>query len=295
MEFGELNFRVNELRNALNSLLGEKAFVPITVAPPSNDSDQGSFICLVNWCYVILFESGRITIPYLLKLASGLDEGEVRLKDTQGIVQALRTMTSHNSDFANERDRNTVLRTNRWYTDNGATGGLSPSDAQGWRNCFEALCDEMARVILHCQSVISQVLMDSDDGEMAIANLLRRIDRNWAAYKFDEIVSDACDTFGIRLDVVKFRNQRVSAWRTFLQTVRDDDCPEHRLRSMIERDVLDHAKDVLPITGRDVMIALDIGPGPIVGQKVEIAQRLFSEGVRDPDELLQILVQCEKP
>ena len=127
------------------------------------------------------------------------------------------------------------------------------------------------------------------DEQGTIEALRHRLDRSWPTDKFDEIVGDACTRLGVSLDVPGFRGRRLAKWREFLAAVADADDPRRAITRLIERDILDHTDDVLPIDGDDVMASLDLPPGPRVGDALRRARVLFRSGVRDRQRLLDRL------
>ena len=138
----------------------------------------------------------------------------------------------------------------------------------------------------HCQSTLELIVGDEDDMD-AIDDLKRRVDRSWSTDRLDALVGDVCVRLSLRIDVPKFRNSRLSEWRTFLDTVPEEDDPEQAVIRIIERDLLNHVSDILPIDGRDVMSALDLEPGPEIGRALQHARELFRAGIRDRSQLLE--------
>ena len=287
MEFMALNAAVAELRNTLGSFTGEELISQITIMPPSNDSDEASFLRLVNWSYVLLFESGRVAIPYLLKLRGGVSVEEKDIHSARLLVHSLRTWNSHNIGFSTDRDQTIGRQVYRWFAQHG--GVPRPDDADLWRRCFQGLCFEVGAIMEHCQNAVMLALSDRDDGEDFIADLQRRSGRNWPVHRFDEIVTDACARFSVKLDVPKFRNPRLSKWREFLETIHEDDDPQRWVIAIIERDILDYTNNILPINGSDVMSALTLDPGPEVGDALRRARELSRSGIHSPEELLDRL------
>ena len=292
MKFTELNAAVVELRNLLCSFVDDKAIGEIIIRPPVDESDEASFVRLVNWSYVLLFEAGRVPIPYLLKMPSALPETECQLQQARGMVRSLRTWSSHNIGFETESDKNVHQQVYGWFMGQGFMG--PPDSREAWQVCFEGLCTEVCTIVNHCRGAITRVLSAADEKDDFIADLRHRIDRNWPAYKFEELVSDACSRLGFNLDVRKFCQPKLAKWRGFLETVPLDDVPEKWMIGMIERDVQNHFSNVLPINGSDIMIALDIDPGPKVGEALNRARQLHSSGVRNPEELLECLRKDEE-
>ena len=293
MEFAELNAAVVKLRYSLNRFVGENALSEITIQHPAGDRDEASFMRLVNWSYVLLFEAGRVSIPYLIKLPSEIPDPKSDLPAARQVVHSLRTWSSHNLNLSGERDRAILRQVKLWFVEQ--CGVFPPSGESAWRLSFEKLCTEVGALVEHCQGALELVLHTPDDTEDVVADLQRRIDKSWPPHKFDELVSDACARFGLSLDVPRFRNPRLSKWREFLETVPEDDNPERRVIAMIERDILDYTNDILPITGDDVMDALGLEPGPEVGNALRRARELFRSGIRDPEQLLERLRDADSP
>ena len=228
-------------------------------------------------------------MPYLLKLPSGMYRHQDDLHATYELVHDLRTWSFHNLSFFSERELGISKRTSLWFI--GNTGTSPPSDIDGWRRCFESLCAEIYALVAHCRSAVEFVIAEPEDGEKVIDDLRRRLNRNWPAYRFDELANDAVIRIGQKLDVPKFRRARLAKWKEYLETIPESDDPEVLVVRLIERDVLDHFGSVLPIDGNDVMSALDLAPGPEVGEALNNARRIHSSGVTDREKLLARLLQ----
>ena len=287
MKFAALNAAVVDLRNSLRSFVGEDAISEITVRPPVGEGDETSFLRLVTWSYALVFEAGRVTIPHLLQLPVGIPGTSSDPKVARDFVRDLRTWSSHNLGFESDRDVVMSRHVQLWFV--RTCEACPPEGVEAWRNCFLALCSEVGAIVTHCQNAMTSVLSAPDDGQAATADLRRRINRAWPARKFHELVGDAAIRFGTRVDARKFCAPRLPKWQDFLESLPDRDDPEGYMIRMIERDLLDHFAEVLPIDGRDVMNALGLDPGPEVGSALHRARELFRSGVRDPTKLLERL------
>ena len=283
MKFDELNAEFVGLRNLLRTFVNENALGEITIQPPVGD-DEASFLRLVAWSYAALFEAGRIAIPYLLELPakSGVSDANAARR----LVSDLRTSSFHNLELESNRNSGIYRRTSLWFIEN--CGANPPSGSVCWGKCFERLCDEVGKVLSRCKSALESALSDAD-AERIKDDLRRRLERNWPAHKFDAIATDAATRIGQRLDVRKFRDPRISAWREFLDAIPESDDPESQVTRLIERDVLAHFEDMLPFDGRDVMDALGLDPGPEVGEALRRARQLRRSGTTGRDELLKLL------
>ena len=288
MNLVELNAEFVRLRQSLRTFVGEDALSEISIQSPTGD-DEASFLRLIAWSYVLVYEAGRVTIPYLLHLPSGLHRTHADLEAARDLIHDLRTWSSHNLGFIDERERAISKRTGLWFIRNSGTN--PPSSIDGWRSCSKCLCNEVGLVIAHCRSAVEMMLSEPEEGNNVIEDLRRRLDRNWPACKFDELAGDAVTRIGRTLDVSKFRQGRLAKWREFLETIPEGDDPEALVARLIERDVLDHFDSVLPIDGNDVMAILGLSPGHEVGEALNNARRLYSSGVTDPNDLLAYLQQ----
>ena len=147
-------------------------------------------------------------------------------------------------------------------------------------------------IVEHCRNALASIAGNVDEAG-AIEELRHRLDRSWPPHRFDEIVADTCTRLGVSLNVTGFRDQRLATWREFLVTIPDSDDPRGAITRLIERDVVDHTNDVLPIDGEDVMAVLDLAPGPAVGDALRRARDLFRSGIRDRNQLLDRLQHKE--
>ena len=286
MRFVELNAEVGNLRRSLRTFVGERALQEITIQDPVSD-DEASFLRLVAWSYVLVFEAGRIAIPFLIKLPSSLDSPKSKLESTCDLVHDLRTWSFHNLSFTRERELKISRRTTLWFIEK--SGSSPPSSIEGWGTCFASLCADVCSIVRHCKGALESVLSTPEDKATTIDDLKRRVDRNWPAYKFDEVLTDAVTRIGQTLNVPNFRQNRLAKWRAYLEAIPENDDPHALIVRFIERDVLDHFEAVLPIDGNDIMAALNLHPGPAVGHAFEIARRLYSSGVTDREQLLACL------
>jgi len=287
MKFAALNAAVADFRNSLRTFVGEDAVSEITVRPPANEGDEASFLRLVAWSYALGFEAGRVTIPYLLELPGGTTGTTSDAKASRDLVHALRTWSFHNLGFGSDRDLALSQSVHRWFLK--TCGADPPNSGEAWQICFLALCSEVGAIVKHCQGAMACVLSATDDGQAATADLRRRIDRAWPAHEFHKLVGDAVIRLGMRLDARKFCEPRLPKWRGFLESLPGADHPEGHMIRMIERDLLEHAADVLPIDGRDIMSALGLKPGPEVGSALYRAREFFRCGIRDREPLLERL------
>ena len=292
MSFLELNAAVADLRSVVAVFVRHDALREINIRPPVGSSDEASFVRLVAWSYVLNFEVGRVTIPYLLKLPSNSVREGRGGEPGRELVRGLRTWTSHNLGFADDSDLAVLRRVHRWFL--GSCGTDPPVDSRQWEACFRTLCEEVAGVIGQCRGAMDLVLRAGDDGERILASLRRRIERAWPAQEFDKLVVEVGLRIGVQVNSRKFCETRLSKWRRFVEEIPEGDDPEQHVIRVIERDLLDQAEAVLPIGGTEVMETLNLTPGPEVGEVLRELRELWKSGKRTREELLSHLRQERK-
>ena len=283
MTFSALNVAVSDLRRSLTSFVGPNTLDEVTVRPPVDGEGEISFLRLVAWSYVLIFESGRISIPFLLR-SSGVYQEQQELME---LIRALRTWSFHNIGLDSERDLQLSRRVERWF--HHACGQSPPEDRAHWNTCFDCACDLIGHVVQQCQRAVADVLSSADGGEAVIKDLKHRIERWWPPHKFDTVVGDVATRLNVHVDVTKFRRSRLDAWRSFLLDLSDDDDPVESMERLMERDLLEYVDSVLPISGRDIMAAFGLPPGPNVGSILRLARDLFAAGTTNREDLLAAL------
>lgn len=280
MTFSELNVSVTDLRDSLASFVGPSALSEISLRPPDDGGGEVSFLRLVAWSYVLIFEAGRVSIPFLLRSSGTYDKQRESLE----LIRDLRTWCFHNLGFASDRDRDLSRRVHRWFHD--VCRQSTPDVDASWNRCFEKLCALVSEVVGECRQAANVVLFSPDDGQALIEDLRHRIERYWPPHRFDELVGDAAYRLGVSINVVKFRGPRVDAWRLLLLNIPEEDDPIEVVERRIEGDLLEYERSLLPISGNDVMERFGLLPGPEVGDTLRLARELFAEGTRDKADLL---------
>ena len=283
MSFQQLNAEFADLRTSLAAYVGADALVEVAVRPPASD-DEASFLRLVAWSYVCLFEAGRVTIPYLIRLPSDGAASQVVAKRSRELVRDLRTWSFHNVGYSDERGAILSRRVQRWFLDNA--GAYPPNRSAGWQNCFDALCEVVKTVVEHCKGAVAVALTAPDDGDRIVTDLRNRLDLNWPAWKFDAILNESAIRMGRKIDAPEFRGFRLDRWRTFLATISSEDDPEAEVSKLIERDLLDHFGSMLTISSEDLVRDLDFEPGPQVEDALIFARSLQAQGVIERSEVL---------
>jgi hypothetical protein len=284
--FVELNASFTDLRDGVRAQAGREAFGDLNIRPPAGEADEASFLRLIAWCYSLLFEAGRITVPFLLdlNLREAIVTGSQRHKEARVMVQYLRTIMFHNLGFDEEHDVNIRKAVSDWFLE--TCGAVFPNSAAEWNKCFERLCNSVRDLVAHCSLVLSVVASSPEDRETILKDLGQRLNRDWEAHQFDRMIEDAASRLGERINARAFRERRLNDWRRFLAALPEEADAELEMERLIDGEIADHFRSRSPVRTRELMDVLGLDPGPEVKRAMEIAQGIFESGVRDRDELL---------
>lgn len=295
MSFGSLNASYTELRDGLRTNVAIEALGDLNIRPPSGDADEASFLRLTAWSFSLLFEVGRLSVPFLLDLNvnTAIDESSKNHKAARQNVQRLRTFMYHNLGFDDGHDMTIRREVSNWFIQ--TCGSAFPSSHEHWSKCFNQLAEDVCGVVQHCSEKLSVVLSSPEDKEMIIEDLRRRLKRVLQPHEFDQMIEDAAVRIGQKINARAFRESRIAGWQAYLVAMPDDLNPKSELERVIDSQVADHFRSQLPIRTQEIMQALGLDPGPDVGKAVEIARRIFSEGTTDKQELItRTRVEFEK-
>lgn len=245
MNFAEIHNLHLEFKRRLTSIVGGEVFPEITVSPPKGDRDELSFMRLVAWGYVLLFESGRGAFGFLRKLPP--------LSETSGPLvphlHALRTWASHNIVFDKKRDAKTVRVATVWLLSKCETG--SPSTSDHWKICIEAIAADL-KAVLEGAIAACDCFDKSADRENLISQFQNSLNRNWDAYLFDEYVENAFLKFGYSgLSATALRASHLDAWRKIV-AISEEDSIRQNLTVRIENDVLNVMASSLPVISSEL-------------------------------------------
>lgn len=287
MSFQHLNSRYIDLRDGLRAQVGPASIGDLDVRPPAWDGDEASFLRTTVWCYALFYEAGRTSIPFLLNLRGFSTEGVAKAHEaTLRIVRDLRTFFSHNLGFDNEHDLDLRRATSDWFI--GTCRATFPVNGDQWKACCARLCHDAGTLLVHCTSVLS-ACASAPERDRIFGTLRLRIRRDWPAHEYDRLVTDAAARIGESINARVLRERRLSHWRRFVEALPDEADVQDEVERLIEIDVLEHFRARLPITGRDLILALGLDPGPRVRAALEIARRAFEDGLRTRDQLIEVV------
>lgn len=243
--FTELSASFIRLRKVLAAQLDCDALKEITLDPPSSNNDELSFLRLVAWSYSFIHESGRVPLAVLKQLPPWSHTGKILPH-----IRALRTWTSHNLSLDESSDQATLKTAYEWLAN--TCGTKNPKVSSQWESCFTKLCDEIYNVVSNATAAC-----DSID-ELVLEELRKRINRDWAAFKFDEIVQEVANNLGYSgIEAVAFRNNYLQDWRRVVQMSEESQI-EKNLQLRMQADLLKTMNGAIPLTAPEISQLLQI-------------------------------------
>jgi hypothetical protein len=286
MTFPELNAKVGSLSEGLRVHVDRAAVAAVNTRPPESFDDEVGFLRLTTWSYTLVFEAGRTSFKLLLSMPPL--GGDVAVRDrhsaTVVAVQQLRTWLHHNLGFDTDRDMSIRRSVSDWFIQ--ACGATAPIATDQWGRCFSKLCGDMDALVCYCHATLSAIMASAEDREETLATWRRRLLRDWPAHKFDELASDAAERLGLSLNVRAIRERHISDWRRHLESVPEDDDPVPHMERVIDQDIYDHQRSAPPLGARELISALGISPGPIVGHAMRFLRDAVEEGIRGNGNLI---------
>ncbi len=243
MTFAQLTEVLGHLRKVVSAhvpgSLGE-----VNVARPRRDDDELAFLRLIVWCYSVVQEVGRVPLRFLKELPP-FKSGRLLPE-----VELLRTWATHNLKLDSDSDQDKQKRALLWLKQ--SCGTSAPESAEHWKACFDRLSDSVGSVLEQARAA-AELLNDAEDGPRLVAELKKRVERDWEAFRFDEPVAASIERLGFHgLDPVTFRKLRVEEWRKVVKTA-DDGAIDRLLALRIQADLLQFMNEALPLTARDAI------------------------------------------
>ena len=267
-------------------------FGTISHDPPRLNPAELGFLRAVTWLFVLYAEVARIGVAFLLeKLPTYHLESAGEHEAHFSVVVKLRTLLQHNLDPTVSHDRSTEDDCRRWFSVH--CGTAVPADEEHWRACLVALLKQGLQFIRALQACLRSIERD-ESREAIVRQWTSRLETYHAPHEFDDIVREvALDMGRDAIDPIRLRKRYYDRWMEQLSQLQLGYNFETEARRVIEATLLTEILPVLPITGRDVMDALGIGPGPRVGEVLARARGIYLQNPCSREELLARLLSLD--
>jgi hypothetical protein len=207
--FDDISSELTLLTAAIKARLAKRDAVDdITVPQPEGTKDELYFRKLVSWSYVALVEAFPIPFRQITNLLRSSDNVSFkRISDTKELIQALRTLQSHNMDKKSNSNERQKSIAQAWLL---VKGGASFS----WEMCCTALCIQILDIFSTLHWAWEQTVNSDEDKDNFIKNLEAAIDGDWPAHSFDASLEIITETLGLQgIDIVAYRKTRFDIWK----------------------------------------------------------------------------------
>ena len=288
MSFEEVLRVKNGVVTLARDLVEQPAFDEVNVVFPDPASPEAAFIRITSWLYCLYFEAGRISLTFLRQLGDAYSLVERGITDSHiDGVRCLRTELHHNLGFA-DSDLETRTAAGLWRYK--ACGTRQPQSSTQWRDCYLQICADAQTFLVSIDRVVRRIESDGEDARHHIEDWRRRLSRNWTAPMFDRLIDNSKQLLAREaLNTVAFRNRHIDRWRRQLEVLEEGFDFESEATRLIERTMLDDDSIVLPVSAMDVIIGLEVKPGPEIGLLLAEARRYFEVHKCSRDTLLEHL------
>lgn len=287
MSFAELNAAVVALTEGLRIHVDTNSIASVNTRPPASSDDEVGFLRLTTWSYSLIFEAGRTSIALLLSVppANGASASQDRHRATVEAVQQLRTWLHHNLGFDSDRELSIRRAVSEWFIQ--ACGATAPMTPDQWAKCFGRLCADVKAMVDHCLEVLSGIMRSVEDREQVLETWRCRLQRNWEAHRFDQLVADSASRLGESINARAFRERRLPEWKRFLESIPEQEDPVPKMERLIDLEVFNHVRAAPPFGAKDLMAELGLSPGPTVKEALRLLREGFEGGINAKPELLK--------
>ena len=168
-----------------------------------------------------------------------------------------------------------------------AAGEPAPASEEHWSKCLAALLNEALEFLDSLIDIARAI--EADESRDAICDQwVFRLNRYYPPHEFDRLIAEIATDIGRdHVDPTQLRKRFYDKWAAEMSLLGSGFDFETEARKRIENVLL--SSPILPITGRDIIQAFGIGPGPDVGRLLERAQSLYAAQPCNGDALIDRL------
>ena len=201
------------------------------------------------------------------------------------LVKSLRTHLQHNLNPRHDHDKGVQEISENWMREKCGTP-LPGTEEQWWLTCLLALLSEALQFI-EALAVTVRGIEKDESREAICREWASRVSKSHSPAQFDILITEvAIDMGRENIDAVRIRARFYDQWEQELSLLQPNYEFRTEVRKLIERALLSVLTPVLPITGRDIMEAFGIPPGPKVGQLLGRAQKIYAARPCNREELI---------
>jgi hypothetical protein len=269
----QLDLRGGELQLLCDALTSCAIGNPITAPRPALASPQHGFVTTTIWLSSWISEAWGISMSFLASQSDWVNIDAHEAKEFQRILGRLRTLFAHNLDPGTTRDRNTRDACYLWFK--SACGSKVPSDEQ-WAQCLVVLL-KSAEEYLSVAIKIARAIEQHPDANDLCKRWSIRLSRTDAEVDYLSSLQRAAGDLGLQnLNLHKMRNRYAQKWTESLAVLAATANLDDHITRHMEQALIAESSRLVPVTARDVMEQLNLGPGESVADALRLAQVIYS-------------------
>ena len=256
--------------------------------PNVNGPSELGFLYSVSWFYVVYTEIAKTDIVFLTELikASGGEKASF-VEKVLNNVHDLRTYFHHKLDPTKKSDKIKESNCKEWFKLN--CGTALPAIEDQWKQCLIRLLKDNLTFLTELLQRI-RIIEADENKQQILEQWIHRRERYHAPHEFDNIISEAAHDIGRDgVDVVKLRNRYYERWMGQLNQLRSGYCFCSEARGLVELVLLSELDAIMPVNGQDIMKVFSLVSGPIVGELLIIARKIYMEEPCGKDDLINKL------
>jgi hypothetical protein len=250
-----------------------------------SDCAELRFIRSVLFYYSLLCECGAKPVRFCINQTHFQSLVTFDVGSAIKTIHALRTQAAHSLDQT-ASDEQLQFTARSWFRQH--TANDFPENENHWGTCANRIEETGTAVVDAIKRFIEILELDKEMDAMkrelrqAIEGAVRRVD-------VESIVADVLNELGRNdLSPGKLCDKFFADWSRTLLLKSGKANQTLDARKLIETSVSQIAEPP-PITAKEMMAALQVPRGPLVGELVIERDRLFKAGLRDRSELLKSL------
>lgn len=288
---GDCEAAVASVNSATVGMLGsgKELLKHLSLPRPRNGCPELVFLRTVFWLSALFHECGGRPLRFCMRQSQFGDSDE-RQKRFLLELRSIRTQAAHNLDASLTSDVTTEAVCRNWFKRVCRTE--SPLDDKQWNACSVEILTSAVELLGKLWSFL-EVLQNAAEADLLRDGLHIAVSAEVSPYAFDNIVTSVADDLGRSdLNLVKFRADHLTRWVEALEKFPEGYDFDFEARRLVEKSFLENPERP-PITGRDIIERLGVSPGKEVGRLLECADRLFREGFRQKEALLDRLREIQ--
>ncbi|RYE61279.1 MAG: hypothetical protein EOP20_00040 [Hyphomicrobiales bacterium] len=221
------------LNQLLTAYVAQNVVAAVTIEEPTSPLDELHFRKLVAWAYVVLVEAMPVPMRQISQTMRAADSTRYKsFADTRELVEALRTVHSHNMATSSQRNQRQLKISKVWLQVNAGNPTV-------WSAACSAMAGEILTALGALLMTCNRVVSSDADRDAFVENMRTAIEQDWPAHSFDAEVSACATKLRLeRLDVVAYRKERFKRWRELASLFPDRDAARAAVARVIEAEMI---------------------------------------------------------